>query len=93
MSYTDEAIDKIVEITKGYPFFIQQLCQIVFNRTDSKIIDKDDVDSCITEFLTMLDNGFFKSRYERCAESDKKFILPWSNVVNYHVLYQMLQKT
>ena len=22
----------------------------------------------------MLDNGFFKSRYERCAESDKKFI-------------------
>lgn len=74
VSYTDEAIDKIVEITKGYPFFIQQLCQIVFNRTDSKIIDKDDVDSCITEFLTMLDNGFFKSRYERCAESDKKFI-------------------
>ena len=74
VSYTDEAIDKIVEITKGYPFFIQQLCQIVFNKTDSKIIDKDDVDSCITEFLTMLDNGFFKSRYERCAESDKKFI-------------------
>lgn len=34
--YTDEAIDRIVEITKGYPFFIQQLCQIVYQNTDSK---------------------------------------------------------
>ena len=37
VSYTENAIKKIVEITKGYPFFIQQLCQIVYKRTDSKI--------------------------------------------------------
>ena len=27
-----------------------------------------------SEFLKVLDDGFFKSRYERCSESDKKFI-------------------
>ena len=55
-------------------FFIQQLCQIVYKRTNTKIITENDVNSCISEFLTVLDDGFFKSRYERCAESDKKFI-------------------
>ena len=31
-------------------------------------------DEQFDEFLKMLDDGFFRSRYERCAESDKKFI-------------------
>ena len=74
VSYTENAIKKIVEITKGYPFFIQQLCQIVYKRTDSSLIEYSDVDQGIDEFLKMLDDGFFRSRYERCAESDKKFI-------------------
>lgn len=74
VSYTENAIKNIVEITKGYPFFIQQLCQIVYKRTDSSVIEYSDVDQGIDEFLKMLDDGFFRSRYERCAESDKKFI-------------------
>jgi len=74
VSYTKEAINKIIEITKGYPFFIQQLCQIIYKNTDTNLIEETDVDCNINEFLKVLDEGFFKSRYERCAESDKKFI-------------------
>ena len=74
VSYTEEAVKEIISITKGYPFFIQQMCQIVYNRTDSKIIEKENIDKCIDEFLTTLDNGFFRSRYERCSDTDKKFI-------------------
>ena len=74
ITYTDEAIEKIIDITKGYPFFIQQLCQIVYNRTDNKIIQASDIEQSITEFFERLNVGFFRSRYERCAESDKKFI-------------------
>ena len=69
-----KAIETISDITKGYPFFIQQLCKIVYQNTDKVLIEKADVESCIEEFLTTLDEGFFKSRYERCAESDKKFV-------------------
>ena len=72
--YDDESIKKIVDITKGYPFFIQQLCQIVYKRTDSQIITENDVSICLDEFFELLDDGFFKSRYERCSETDKKFI-------------------
>lgn len=74
VSYTGDAIEKIVSITKGYPFFIQQLCQIVYKNTEKEKIEVSDVEKSIDEFLKTLDEGFFKSRYERCAESDKKFI-------------------
>lgn len=74
VNYTEEAVDKIVSVTKGYPFFIQQLCQIVYRESNSDTITVSDVNSNIENFLDTLDKGFFKSRYERCAESDKKFI-------------------
>lgn len=73
-SYTDAAIQKIIDVTKGYPFFIQQLCQIVFQNTDSKEIGIEDVDVSIGQFFKVLDKGFFRVRYERCSEADKKFI-------------------
>lgn len=74
VTYTDDAVDKIIEITKGYPFFIQQMCQIVYKNTEDKIIQDFHVKSNVDEFFELLDIGFFKVRYERCAESDKKFI-------------------
>ena len=61
-------------ITKGYPFFIQQLCQIVYNKMNDHLIDKELVDSSINDFFSILDVGFFKTRYERCSQSDKRFL-------------------
>lgn len=74
--YTEDAVNEIIRVTKGYPFFIQQLCQIVYKNRDKdeKVIQKKLVRFSIEEFFKVLDNGFFKVRYERCAESDKKFI-------------------
>ena len=74
ISYTDKAIEEIIEITKGYPFFIQQMCQVVYKRTDEKIIQDFHIKNNKKEFFELLDEGFFKARYERCAESDKKFV-------------------
>lgn len=74
VSYDEAAVEKIIDITKGYPFFVQQLCQIVFQKKKGNMIDISDVKDSISEFFDILDNGFFKVRYERCTESDKKFI-------------------
>ena len=43
--YTDEAVKRITNITKGYPFFIQQLCKIAFSETDCKTIEAHDIDN------------------------------------------------
>jgi hypothetical protein len=74
ISYTDEAVSKIVDLTKGYPFFLQQLCYIVYKNSDSEVIDVSCVEENIPAFFDTLDTGFFRSRYERCSENDKKFI-------------------
>lgn len=72
--YSDDALDKIVEITKGYPFFVQQFCKIVYENTEEPLIDLSNVKAVIPIFFETLDRGFFKVRYERCSDSDKKFI-------------------
>lgn len=72
VTYTQEAVNRIAEISKGYPFFIQQLCQIVYQETPGSQITGADVDLILEDFFEILDNGFFKVRYERCADSDKK---------------------
>ena len=74
VSYTDEAVCKIIKITKGYPFFIQQMCQVVFKNTDEKIIQKIHIYNNVGEFFKLLDIGFFKVRYERCSDGEKKFV-------------------
>lgn len=47
---------------------------IVYNNTDEVQIQCEHVKNNMDEFFRMLDVGFFKVRYERCAESDKKFV-------------------
>lgn len=74
VTYSEDAIEEIISVTKGYPFFIQQMCQIVYQNTDEKRIDKKHVKNNMNDFLKILDTGFFKVRYERCADSDKKFV-------------------
>ena len=51
VKYSDKAINKIIEVTEGYPFFIQQLCQIVFQNVDSKVISDIDVENNLEEFF------------------------------------------
>ena len=68
------AVEKIIEVTKGYPFFVQQFCQIIYNNAEEELITLRDVGNSIEEFYQVLDNGFFKVRYERCSEADKKFV-------------------
>ena len=74
LAYSEEAVEEIISLTKGYPFFIQQMCQIVYQNTDEKRIEKKHVKDNTNDFLKTLDTGFFKVRYERCADSDKKFV-------------------
>lgn len=38
------------------------------------LIGFDDIENIIDTFFHTLDTGFFKVRYERCSDGDKKFI-------------------
>ncbi|MDD6484046.1 MAG: ATP-binding protein [Clostridiales bacterium] len=74
VEYSEKATDRIFEITKGYPFFIQQFCKIIYDVVDGKYIGTELVEENISKFFEALDSGFFKSRYERCSDMEKAFI-------------------
>lgn len=74
VKYSEEATSRIIELTKGYPFFIQQMCKLVYQKSDKNTIELSDVNETVDIFFEIMDNGFFRVRYERCSENDKKFI-------------------
>lgn len=76
VQYEEDAINRIIEITQGYPYFIQELCSAVWEWLDSdvRVISAKDVEAAVPEFYKNLDSGFYKVRYDRCTHKEKLFI-------------------
>ena len=72
--YDSAAIYKIIQLTKGYPYFIQELCSTVWEYSETEIIQLSDVERFVATFLSQLDESFFKVRYERCTKTEHDFL-------------------
>lgn len=72
--YDSAAIYKIIQLTKGYPYFIQELCSTVWEYSETEIIQLSDVERVVATFLSQLDESFFKVRYERCTKTEHDFL-------------------
>lgn len=75
VSYADEAIEKIIQITGGYPYFIQEMCSAIWNSAEEKTtISVEDIEAAEGLFWHELDKGFFSVRYRRCTAREKQFM-------------------
>jgi AAA+ ATPase superfamily predicted ATPase len=74
VEFTEDAIRETITITKGYPYFIQELGKHTWNHAARSPITVDDVISAKTETLNELDNSFFKVRFDRASNSEKKLM-------------------
>ncbi|MDO4329095.1 MAG: ATP-binding protein [Lachnospiraceae bacterium] len=72
--YEDAAVSEILKWSKGYPYFIQELCNTVWDYTDKDQIELCDVERVIATFLGHLDDSFFRMRYERCTKKEHDFL-------------------
>ena len=75
VSYTPEAVQKIIDETLGYPFFIQEMCYTIWKNSDNKKIALDIVDGNIKATNKRLDEGFFSSRMDRCTRRESEFLI------------------
>lgn len=73
-SITPEALQIIVERTKGYPFFIQEWASVAWNNSKGPEITFADVDHAYPETLARLDEGFFKVRIDRLTKAELQFV-------------------
>ena len=71
--FTDEALDAIVLITEGYPYFLQEWGYHGWNAASGDTIDAANVEEATRRALRALDSGFFRVRYDRLTPREKAY--------------------
>ena len=74
VEFESEAIEAIIEHTKGYPYFLQQWGYQVWNAATKSPITIADVRAASDLAIRRLDQNFFLSRYERLSNPQKDYL-------------------
>ena len=76
VKYNEDAVRKIVDITEGYPYFLQEYGKWVWDaRAGKDVITTDIADEAYKKFEESLDKAFFKVRYDRATPREIDFML------------------
>ena len=75
MRWQDEALDAVIETTKGYPYFLQEFGKQSWDVAgDLDTITADDVAAAIPIAIEELDTGFFRVRIDRTTSSERAYL-------------------
>lgn len=73
-SYTAEALEAAVEITSGYPYFLQELGSAVWTIADGPTITREDVEMAVPGYEAKLDESFFRVRLDRASTLQSSYL-------------------
>lgn len=73
-SITSEALDRIVEKTRGYPYFLQEWGKHAWDVADGSPITGEDVVAASQSAIAALDESFFRVRFDRLTPAEKKYL-------------------
>lgn len=71
---TDKALQRIVEETHGYPYFLQEWGKHAWDVADASPIELADVKRASVETVAALDEGFFRVRFDRLTPTEKRYL-------------------
>ncbi len=74
VSYSEAAIDEILALTKGYPYFLQEWGKHSWEAADSSPIELGDVQNATAVAVAALDESFFRVRLDRLTPAEKKYL-------------------
>jgi hypothetical protein len=74
VSFTLAALDEILRVTEGYPYFLQQWGHEAWNIAKASPIDLDVIKLASEAAIKTLDQGFFRVRFDRCTPSEKRYL-------------------
>jgi hypothetical protein len=72
--WEQDAVDFVVEKTSGYPYFLQQYGQEIWNEAEGITLTLPDSKVGAERARLALDTGFFRSRWERATPSEKLYL-------------------
>lgn len=72
----NDALDEIVEYTKGYPYFLQEWGAEIWNAgIENHPITQQNVVQASKSVFSKLDNGFFNVRLDRLTNKEKDYVI------------------
>lgn len=74
ISYADDALDKAVELTGGYPYFLQELGYAVWTVAEGPTITHEDILLAVPGYEAKLDESFFRVRLDRATELQRAYL-------------------
>ncbi|MDP3920340.1 MAG: ATP-binding protein [Candidatus Omnitrophota bacterium] len=72
--FAADAIGKIVGLTKGYPYFVQEWGYQAWNHASEPRITLANVQTATKKVLQRLDDNFFRVRFDRLTPREKDFM-------------------
>jgi hypothetical protein len=69
-----DAVAKILSVTRGYPYFLQEWGKQCWEAADTCPITAYDVDLAYPTAIAALDESFFRVRFDRLTPSEKRYL-------------------
>lgn len=69
-----EALQRILSVTKGYPYFLQAWGSKTWLAAGASPINVNDVERASAVAVATLDESFFLVRFDRCTPKEKKYL-------------------
>lgn len=73
-TFTNEALDRALQVTGRYPYFLQELGYAVWGVAREAPITRSDVDDASAVYEAKLDSSFFRVRLDRCSELQRAYL-------------------
>lgn len=74
VDFEERALEKIYEMTVGYPYFLQEWGYKAWNKALSSPITYATVNAATMEVIEQLDNNFFRVRFDRLTPAERNFL-------------------
>ena len=74
VAIADEAVARIIEETKGYPYFLQEWGKHAWDAAAASPIRLKDVEQATDSAIAALDESFFRVRFDRLTPAEKKYL-------------------
>lgn len=70
----EPALDRIVAVTHGYPYFLQEWGKHAWDAAAGSPITRRDIDAASKFAVAALDESFFRVRFDRSTPSEKRYL-------------------
>jgi hypothetical protein len=72
--FEDEAVSRALELTQGYPFYLQEFGRHIWNLVPTSPITRADVNDAAPRAEESLDRGIYEVRIQRATAKERRYL-------------------